>query len=174
MLANGTPPHPPQKRTRTHTHISSATCCRKPCYATLSSASTPVMLTSTLLSSDCMWHANMQTPNYLCCDTFSKKIKTCLWISQVVDPDSSNLVRKTLTDILWGDAVICLDRHCRAGLHDDYEDKQWRQRKRWYRWSGINAVKKKKKSTDTCFFLRNSSGCHRHTICVQLLILYIL
>lgn len=57
--------------------------------------------------------------------------KTCMWILQAADPDSFNLIKKTFTDMLWCDAVICLDRHCSAGLYEDYEDNWWRQRVRY-------------------------------------------
>lgn len=55
------------------------------------------------------------------CDT-STKTCVCLW--KAADPDSFNLVTQALTDVLWGNAVICLDRHCSAGLQEDKQGGQ--------------------------------------------------
>ena len=144
-----TSPPPTKKKTLP---ISSPPCFRRPLHAPLAHKKThphflchllpcphwrhpllswhPSRFLQPSLSSDCMWHANMQTHQPVVLWHISHK-KTCMRISQAADPDSSNLVKKTLTDILWGDAVICLDRNCRAGLHGDYEDKQWGRRERW-------------------------------------------
>lgn len=72
------------------------------------------------------------------CDTSTK---TRMRLGKAADPDSSNLVTQALTDALWGDAVICLDRHCSAGSHRDERDKQCGQK--WH------MAKKKSRSRTT-------------------------
>lgn len=69
-----------------------------------------------------MWHIGHADAWAACIVTHPQKPRTRLW--KAADPDSSNLVTQALTDVLWGDAVICLDRHCSAGSHKDERDKQ--------------------------------------------------
>lgn len=121
----------------THT-FSRATCCCTRNDATVSWVLTPITLASALLSSELRVARNAcRHTSELCCDISTKP---CDLSSQVAASDSSNLVKKTLTDMLWGDAVIGGDRQCSAGLYEDYKDKQWGAEANYFYNDQVNSI----------------------------------
>lgn len=105
----------------------------------LPSINTHQALVSTLRSTEWMWHTGHAGARAACIVTHPQK--TCMRLWKAADPDSSNLVTQALTDALWSDAVICLDRYCGAGSHKNEEDKQCGQK--WH------MVMEKSQSTTT-------------------------